>query len=123
MNEELKECPFCGGEAKFSHIFENPDKCMIGCRDCDCTIDSVFQNEAEATTAWNRRATPANPQTWIPVSERLPEHYKAVLVYRSSWVRPVMAYMREDNEFTNNKEVFTPTHWMPLPEPPKEDAE
>ena len=57
---ELKPCPFCGGEAKFVHIFENPDKCMVSCRECDGGIDAVFANEDEATAAWNRRAQPAN---------------------------------------------------------------
>ena len=57
---ELKPCPFCGGEAKFAHIFENPDKCMISCRECDGGIDAVFANEDEAAEYWNRRAQPAN---------------------------------------------------------------
>lgn len=59
MNE-LKPCPFCGGEAKFVHIFENPEKCMVSCRECDGGIDAVFANEEAAAEAWNRRAQPAN---------------------------------------------------------------
>lgn len=62
MNEpvKLEPCPFCGGEAKFVHIFENPDKCMISCRECDGGIDAVFASEEDAEEAWNRRAQPAN---------------------------------------------------------------
>ena len=59
MAKELKPCPFCGGEAKHKHIFQNPDKCMVGCSRCDAGIDGVFENEAEATEYWNYR-TPAN---------------------------------------------------------------
>ena len=53
---KLKPCPFCGGEAKFVHIFENPEKCMVSCRECDGGIDAVFANEEAAAEAWNRRA-------------------------------------------------------------------
>ena len=49
----LKKCPFCGSEAHFRHIFENPDKCMVGCRGCDAVLDAVFPNEREAAKEWN----------------------------------------------------------------------
>lgn len=54
---KLLPCPFCGGEAKFLHIFENPEKCMVSCRDCDGVIDAVFADEEKAIAAWNRRAS------------------------------------------------------------------
>ena len=57
---ELKPCPFCGGKAKFVHIFENPEKCMVSCRECDGGIDAVFANEEAAAEAWNRCAHPFN---------------------------------------------------------------
>ena len=53
MSELLKPCPFCGSDAMFRHIFENPDKCMVGCRGCDVVIDGVFPNELEAAKKWN----------------------------------------------------------------------
>lgn len=59
---ELKPCPFCGGAAKFAHIFENPEKCMVSCRECDGGIDAVFADEEKAIAAWNRRAQPANKE-------------------------------------------------------------
>jgi len=49
----LKPCPFCGSDAMFRHIFENPDKCMVGCRGCDAIFDAVFPNELEAAKEWN----------------------------------------------------------------------
>ena len=55
---ELKPCPFCGGEAKFMHIFENPEKCMVSCKECNGGIDAVFASEDAAAEVWNRRAQP-----------------------------------------------------------------
>lgn len=63
-------------------------------------------------------------QRWIPVTERLPENFVSVLGYMpaSEPFPPV----REC--YTVGKSFFFPalddiqlvTHWMPLPEPPKE---
>ena len=84
---------------------------------------------------------------WIPVEEKLPEcldriednvfHSKAVLVCDSEQPkrRARISYLRKDNLFKNGFLVFTQremtykwglsgsenvTHWMPLPEPPKQ---
>jgi hypothetical protein len=61
--EELKECPFCGGEAK---IYSSSDggicvKCMeCGCQssyDCDLCLDDCLKRNAfeHVVKAWNRR--------------------------------------------------------------------
>lgn len=57
--EELKPCPFCGGEGincSASESRKNGDlEWSVFCRDCECYFDSA----EEATKAWNTRATPA----------------------------------------------------------------
>lgn len=56
---ELKKCPFCGGEAKFTYSVNG--NCMhIHCEDANCigsTIMNDYETEAEAIKAWNNRAT------------------------------------------------------------------
>lgn len=81
-----------------------------------------------------------NAPSWIPVTERLPEdnlprfsEVKQIKVLtalkRSNGVRTVRSQMRyKDTWATGYKEIWRwkysgseITHWMPLPEPPKED--
>ena len=52
MNEKLKRCPFCGGEARIFY----PDSTFtrIGCRKCQTVSDS-YVTQQEAIAAWNRR--------------------------------------------------------------------
>lgn len=63
-------------------------------------------------------------QRWIPVTERLPENGKVVLVYGkrggiyTAWCNRL--YKNPGWHKLNSKSHYCePTHWMPLPEPPK----
>lgn len=71
----------------------------------------------------------SKPQ-WIPVTERLPEEHKFVLIRQDEdrmmvavridgewWYR----YFAYDIDWWDETEQGTITHWMPLPEPPKGD--
>lgn len=51
MSEELKPCPFCGGEA----ILEwEGDSYVISCKECNAEI-TFEQTRKSAIKAWNRR--------------------------------------------------------------------
>lgn len=50
---ELKNCPFCGGEAEI-WVSDVSDRAVIYCRGCDAQIP-IKPNEEEAIEAWNRR--------------------------------------------------------------------
>lgn len=52
---------------------------------------------------------------WIPVTERLPREQEAVLTWGKQGA--VLLDWRHDNKWCCFGGV---THWMPLPEPPKE---
>lgn len=59
MSEELKPCPFCGGEARIIAKPYEPKVC-VGCDDDTCLgfsgLGWLYDSEKEAIEAWNRRA-------------------------------------------------------------------
>ncbi len=52
--EELKPCPFCGGEAEYMNY--GPEGQMIRCSECCAILDKDTKEQAIA--AWNLRAAP-----------------------------------------------------------------
>lgn len=115
-------CSHCG----------NRNKDAETCRKCRCEIESGFEVD------------PLNG--WIPVTERLPEEHDNIFakLYRSEKWEPLMfckisdevlAVVKYEDGTRKVKTVHTTdgewriiglfgakevTHWMPLPEPPKE---
>lgn len=73
-----------------------------------------------------KQATSEENKRWIPVSERLPEHGKVVLVcgkrgaIYTAWCNTL--HKNPGWHKLNSKNHYCdPTHWMPLPTPPKEE--
>lgn len=56
--DELKPCPFCGGEACMQqHVFVGYSSTFgVVCLDCCCETRQFYHTENEAEEAWNRRA-------------------------------------------------------------------
>ena len=68
--------------------------------------------------AANRLQVLDQKQKWIPVTERLPEQGQEVIVYDGGVVGPkVFAYHFWNKDYSSWLRI---THWMPMPEPPKE---
>lgn len=64
----------------------------------------------------------ASKPRWIPVTERLPEENVPCIVY-NKYYGPMVGWRVDGERFRIPGSRFPdhPTHWMPLPEPPKED--
>ena len=61
---------------------------------------------------------------WISVKERLPEDEERVLIFADGEIH-LMTYNSYWHDFTSIEDCFEETkvtHWMSLPEPPKEEA-
>lgn len=63
---------------------------------------------------------------WISMNDRKPEVGEKVIltngdIVKEGWVRPdgVWKYGVEHNELWSRLSIVPPTHWMPLPDPPK----
>ena len=52
--EELRKCPFCGGEAVIKHGIISDDNIYVACVECD-SCSGILHEEGEAIAAWNRR--------------------------------------------------------------------
>ena len=68
-------------------------------------------------------------QEWISVKERLPEIGRKCLIANREivvrgWLRPDGVWKTgvSSDEVWSKFSLHTPTHWMPLPEPPKEET-
>lgn len=97
-------------------------------------LDTVFRSHSvEAAHKFLAAIKPADvrPVEWTPVTERLPEEHVFVLIRQDDdrmmvaervdgdwWYR----YFAYDVDRWDENEQGTITHWMPLPEPPKEEA-
>ena len=75
--------------------------------------------------------SPVTPDTWIPVSERMPERDVDVQVYCADKKEQMVGYMeRNETEgwfrfasLPNGGGVYCkPTHWMPLPAAPQQEV-
>jgi Lar family restriction alleviation protein len=120
MKEELKPCPFCDSEGILKSIITdyNETHYFVFCRCCAAKGGWDF-NKKGAIKLWNTRHS-----QWISVEDRLPEINQYVDIFIGN-----VELLEEDffgkhfyDETTDTVYYLTEvTHWMPKPQPPKEE--
>ena len=86
----------------------------------------VFPPEGKKSVIETLDLLPGIPlhNKWISVRDRLPEEETEVLCYLGNalWKGIVVAFRRHGDWYFDGWKCPTVTHWMPLPEPPKEES-
>lgn len=118
MTEELKPCPFCGGDAK---NLGDDERFMIGCDNASCVVQpntSMHFDPLHAQGEWNTRPSP-----WVSVKDLLPAARPKVLArWEGSLIRVDCASSAEVGRYgahVCNDGGPHITHWMPLPDHPE----
>lgn len=87
MTNELKPCPFCGGEAEYfelswtttafgGHKYAVPFW-QIRCKDCRATLGD-FETKQDAIKAWNTRKPMQNIEAYVRMAIQEAERLGAV---------------------------------------------
>lgn len=101
------------------------DKAEYCEKHCRCSNEYC---DRQSCPIWEAPAADVAPVVWIPVTERLPEDRSDVLVVAywherwgvyMGWCAPKRAEWSVHIGIGDRNDVAV-THWMPLPEPPKE---
>lgn len=60
MKDELKPCPFCGGDPmireRYIHNVANKKNYKIECKDCTNTFSNWYKSLKKAIEVWNNRS-------------------------------------------------------------------
>jgi hypothetical protein len=82
----------------------------------DCLIANGFRLE-------RKKATSDKTSEWISVEDRLPSRNERILVWcESKTIKKHITACTYMGDGKFSRHVRCVTHWMPLPEPPKEDT-
>jgi len=114
---ELKPCPFCGDtDVAVEQPGASRQSCIVVCTNCGVRLES---NETGWGKWWNTRVGDA----WISVDERLPDSGTDVLACGLRQEIMIGCVLHDSKGYyaeNENDELDYVTHWMPLPDPPKE---
>ena len=130
MREKLIEV-LKGNATCLSMGIDSCESCPYG-HDEDCYTSALVDHLIANGVTISKMETVATDNNvghkWIPVTERLPENIGLFLVIEKHWIdgspcRRIAKWNTQDWFTADRKsKEITPrvTHWMPLPEPPKE---
>ncbi|WP_431625628.1 DUF551 domain-containing protein [Enterobacter roggenkampii] len=84
---------------------------------------SILDYDADAHSGYMKTGnSPVIPDCWVACSERMPEQFKAILVFNEYGEVWSGAYDRYWNFYCDNELVECVTHWMPLPAAPQQEV-
>jgi len=113
--EELKPCPFCGGEARLEDLGYPHHVYCISCGVGVTGVGCGIEGEASACEKWNRRIN-----GWIPVSDPPKEKDKYLCCLwrntkkKEKGVRSLL-WNGTEFEFEPGMRAWGVISWMPLP--------
>lgn len=111
-------------------LIELQKECEETCKPSSACVTCIYRTQAdcmERLTADIMIANGVTVQQWIPITERLPELDVDVLAFNGDYIF-VSKYFRSHwgswdkvghLVWVKDSYAKNPTHWMPLPEPPK----
>ncbi|HFD7665838.1 TPA: DUF551 domain-containing protein [Enterobacter kobei] len=96
----------------------------IAAPESDEMLAATCEKYIQALVTWVKERKPFRsaviPDGWVACSEQMPEQFKAILAFNEYGEVWSGAYDRHWNFYCDNLLVEHVTHWMPLPNPPKE---
>ena len=121
LTKRMPDPSYCACENVILAKCENCMHRMEKCSDEDCKTE--IEVNVRLAAYEDTGLEPDEIPHWIPVSERLPEVNTRVLVWGKEHKEAVVAVFNEDGIWAIAHGwgvVYGVTHWMPLPQPPKE---
>lgn len=104
---------------KLKDMLRNAAGGPVGIQMCQEAADALEQLQAEN----DRLKEEVQQMRWIPVEERLPKPQENPVIacdytgVCSAWYSPTMGW-----QYRTGLSGVDITHWMPLPQPPKEES-
>lgn len=115
MNK-LKLCPFCGKEMHIVEIWDDEWSLTCGTQDC-AGSRTIFDTEAEAIAAWNKR-----PDPWVSVDTPPEDGVKVLISDKNGEVEAATHDMKNGGFYLRDMwgmHYDEINCWMPLPEWPE----
>jgi len=84
-------------------------------------LRDIETDDPEIREAYALAIAALSRDRWISVEDRLPEEGEWVLIFGPGYHVPLEGFLISGAWIDDQFERRTVTHWMPLPEPPKED--
>lgn len=125
MNSELKHCPFCGPGRSIVELYQDDNgKWIIGCGACGSHSGISPKNiKDDVVKAWNTRQ---NLSQWMKI-DNAPKDGTRILcfavgfIYAVEWDEEESCWVVDDNKHGPFPlRGGRPSHWMPMPDPPKD---